>query len=117
MFNLNTSTVVYVHRAVIDFRKNINGLAALVEHEMKLNPFTDACFVFSNKRRDRVKILFWQRNGFWLCQKRLEQDRFIWPRRDEAVVTLSPQQLQWLLDGFDLNAMRGHAQQHYLRSS
>ena len=84
---------------------------------MKLNPFTDACFVFSNKRRDRVKILFWQRNGFWLCQKRLEQDRFIWSRRDEAVVTLSPQQLQWLLDGFDLNAMRGHAQQHYLRSS
>ena len=117
MFALNSTMAVYVHRAPIDFRKNINGLAALVEHSLKLNPFMNACFVFSSKRRDKVKILFWQRNGFWLCQKRLEHDRFVWPKDDTTIITLSLQQLQWLLDGFDLRAMKGHEARHYSRAS
>lgn len=117
MFGLTHETAVYLHRAPIDFRKSINGLAALVEHELRLNPFMNACFVFGNQRRDKIKLLYWQKNGFWLCQKRLEQDRFVWPRTDDAVVSLTLQQLQWLLDGFDLNVMRGHPSRTFLRAS
>ena len=81
MFELNPNLAVYLYRDHIDFRKNINGLAALVEHDLALDPFADALYVFGNRRRDRVKILGWSRNGFWLLQKRLESERFIWPRQ------------------------------------
>ena len=77
MFRLNAAPAVYLHREPIDFRKNINGLAALVEHELLLDPFADALCVFGNRRRDRVKILGSSRNGFRLSQKRLESERFI----------------------------------------
>lgn len=116
MFTLNESMAVYLHRDAVDFRKSVNGLTALVEQGLKLDPFASSCFVFSNKRRDKVKILFWQRNGFWLCYKRLEQERFVWPRTDEAVVTLSLQQLRWLLEGVDLKALQGHRALHYQRA-
>ena len=106
-----------IDRAPIDFRKAVNGLAALVEHELHLDVFSSACFVFRNQRADKVKILFWQNNGFWLCYKRLEQDRFIWPKADTPVITLSVQQLRWLLEGINLAAMRGHAPVQYQRAS
>lgn len=91
--------------------ENINGLAALVQHELGLDPFACAVYVFTNRRRDRVRILGWSRNGFWLLHKRLEQERFVWPRRCPQVVQLTVQQLHWLLDGIDLPAYstdRGH---------
>ena len=116
MFTLNAALAVYLHRAPVDFRKGINGLTALVEQEMGLNPFA-ACFVFGNRRHDKVKLLFWQSNGFWLCCKRLEADRFVWPRTTETVVKLTAQQLHWLLDGVDLAAMKGHRPLHYQRAS
>ena len=86
-------------------------------YDGQLNPVAPACFVFRNKRADKVKLIWWERNGFWLAYKRLEQDRFVWPRGEAAVITLSLQQLQWLLAGFDLGAMRGHAPRHYQRAS
>jgi transposase len=109
MFALNPGRGVYLHRDAIDFRKNINGLASLVEHELGLDAFAQAVFVFGNRRRDRIKILGWDRNGFWLLQKRLEGARFVWPVKDSAVASLTVQQLHWLLEGIDLAAMRGHA--------
>lgn len=117
MFTLNAALCVYLHRDPIDFRRGVNGLCAIVEHALKLDPFAPACFAFSNKRRDRIKLLFWHRNGFWLCMKRLQQERFIWPKADDAVVTLSVEQLHWLLDGVDLAAMRGHQPLHYRQAS
>jgi transposase len=82
MFRLNDELKIYVHRDAVDFRKSINGLEAIVEQSMKLNPFAPAVYVFSNQRRDRVKMLLWDRNGFWLLMKRLELDRFVWPHKD-----------------------------------
>ena len=117
MFELNANLMVYLHRDAIDFRKNINGLASLVEHGLGLNAFAHAVFVFGNRRKDRIKILGWERNGFWLLQKRLEKARFVWPRHDSAVVELTVQQLHWLLDGIDLSAMRGHAALAYQRAT
>lgn len=117
MFGLSPQTAVYLHRAPVDFRKSINGLVTLVEQGFGLSPFASACFVFGNKRRDKIKVLFWHKNGFWLCYKRLEQDRFVWPRAEAAVVELTGQQLAWLLEGIDLSAMRGHPERQYSRAS
>lgn len=79
MFRFDEGLKVYLHREPVDFRLNINGLAVLVEQALGLDPFASCAYVFSNRRRDRVKILGWERNGFWLLLKRLEKDRFIWP--------------------------------------
>ena len=117
MFRLNPARAVYVHRDAVDFRKNINGLASLVEQGLGLDPFAQAVYVFGNRRRDRVKILGWERNGFWLLAKRLESDRFVWPRLDEALITLTIEQLHWLLEGIDLAALRGHCALSYRRAS
>ena len=117
MFELNASRVVYLHRDAIDFRKNINGLASLVEHGLGMNAFANAVFVFGNRSKDRIKILGWDRNGFWLLQKRLEGARFVWPVKDSAVVELTAQQLHWLLAGIDLSAMRGHTAVTYQKAA
>lgn len=66
MFRLDDELKIDVHRDAVDFRKSINGLAAIVEQSMKLDPFAQAVYVFSNQRRDRIKMLLWDRNGFWL---------------------------------------------------
>lgn len=105
---------VYLHRDAVDGRKNINGLALLVEQELGLDPCAPALFVFGNRRRDRIKILLWDRTGFWLLIKRLESDRCIWPK-DAPVVVLSVEQLHWLLSGIDLSAMRTHPQRDFQR--
>jgi len=109
---------VYLCREAVDFRKGINGLAALVEESLELNPFSEQLFVFCNRARDRVRILYWERNGFCLWQKRLERHRFHWPRREPgAVVTLTGQQLNWLLDGLDVMRMKAHERLFYRRVS
>lgn len=114
MFRLDEGLNVYLHRQAIDLRMGINGLATLVEQALGRDPFAAAVYVFSNRRRNRVKILGWDRNGFWLLLKRLEQDRFIWP--DEAAVpTLTIEQLHWLLDGIDLAVIRKHPHRFYER--
>jgi transposase len=73
-----------------------------------------AAYVFSNRRRDRIKILLWDRNGFWLLIKRLEADRFKWPKESE-LVELTVEQLHWLLEGINLSAMQPHPARNYLR--
>lgn len=115
MFRCDAGLKVYLHREAVDGRKNINGLAMLIEQEMGLDPFAAAVYVFSNRRRSRVKLLLWDRNGFWLLMKRLESDRFVWPK-ESAVIELTVEQLHWLLEGIDLSAMRPHLARQYLRS-
>ncbi len=104
---------VYLCLDPVDFRKQINGLAALVQEVLALDPFSEQLFVFTNRRRDRVKVLYWERSGFVLWMKRLERERFHWPRGDGATMTLSGQQLNWLLDGFDLARWRPHRRLHF----
>ena len=116
MFRLDPGLKVHVHRDAVDGRKSINGLAAIVEQALGLDPFAPAVYVFCNRRRDRIKLLLWDRNGFWLMFKRLEADRFAWPR-EAAVLELSVEQLHWLLDGIDLSAMHKHPQRTYARAS
>jgi transposase len=114
VFRLDESLTVYLHRQAIDLRMGINGLATLVEQALGRDPFAAAVYVFSNRRRNRVKILGWDRNGFWLLLKRLEQDRFIWPS-EAAVPTLTVEQLHWLLEGIDLAVIHRHPRRIYER--
>ena len=116
MFRFDEWLKVYLHRDPVDFRMGINGLSILVEQAMRLNPMTSALFVFGNRRRDRIKILGWGGNGFWLLLKRLEADRFIWPNGGDTI-TLSAEQLHWLLDGIDLAVIQKHPQRYYARMS
>lgn len=114
MFRLDEQLKVYLHREPIDFRLNINGLALRVEQALGLDPFAACVYVFSNRRRDRVKLLGWDRNGFWLLLKRLEKDRFIWPS-EGAVPTLTVEQLHWLLEGIDIATVQRHPSRMYAR--
>ena len=100
---------VYLCRKPIDFRKSINGLSVLVEQELELNPFGSALYVFINRQRDKIKVLYWHRNGFCLWLKRLEAEKFAWPRDCEAATQLiSLHEFEWLLEGFDLWVNKPH---------
>ncbi|AZL83673.1 IS66 family insertion sequence hypothetical protein [Aliivibrio salmonicida] len=104
-------STIYLHRDFVDFRKAINGLVVIVEQEMQLSPFSDALFIFCNKPRDKLKILYWDKTGFALWYKRLDEDRFKWPRNiNNDTLALSEQQLTLLLQGFDI---LGHQPVHY----
>ena len=89
---------VYLCCGATDMRKNINGLAELVQSSFELDPFSDAVFVFCNRNRDRLKILEWDVDGFWLYFKRLEKGRFRWPQvGDEPTLVLTGEELSMLL--------------------
>jgi len=89
---------VYLACGNTDMRKSINGLAAIVEAGFKLDPFCEAVFVFCNRNRDRIKILEWSGDGFWLYFKRLERGRFRWPTEGESpTMTLTGEELNMLL--------------------
>lgn len=99
---------VLLHREPVDFRKQINGLAVLVEQELGLSPFGERLYAFTNRRRDRIKLLYWDRTGFALWMKRLEKERFPWPEAGEETLTLTGRELGWLLDGIDWFRIRPH---------
>ncbi len=105
---------VYVCREPVDMRKSIDGLAALVEGVLAMDPFSEQLFVFINRRRDKLKMLYWERSGFVLWYKRLERERFKWPvHLPGEVMTLTGQQLNWLLDGYDLRYLKAHQRLAY----
>ena len=105
---------VWLAREPQDFRKGINGLSIVVEEHLHHDPFSGKLFVFINKARDKIKVLYWERSGFCLWHKRLEKERFKWPEHLAGdVLTLDGQQLNWLLDGYDLAAMRPHRSLSY----
>jgi transposase len=104
---------VYLYRQPVDFRRSYRGLAAIVEQELGHNPFSGTLYVFINRHRNRIKCLFWEDNGFVLYYKALAEEKFRWPKPDQAVLTVTGQQLNWLLDGYDLVQMRPHKKLHY----
>jgi transposase len=94
---------IYLYRDAVDFRKSINGLVMVVEQELALSPFAEALYVFCNWGRDKLKLVYWDKTGFALWYKRLEQDKFKWPTQHSGpTLSLSPEQWQWLLAGYDV---------------
>lgn len=101
---------VYLACGSTDMRKSIDGLAALVQQSFQLDPFASCLFVFCNRRRDKLKILYWQHNGFWLLYRRLERGQFEWPMTtSDKTVVISRRELNWLLDGLSLTQRKAHA--------
>jgi transposase len=92
---------IYVRSGGTDMRKQINGLSALVQEDFPVPALSGDLFVFCNKRRNRLKILYWQKNGFCLWLKRLEKHKFPWPKDGDTVLDISQEQLAQLLDGID----------------
>mgnify|MGYP000108318932 CR=1 FL=1 len=102
---------IYLHRQFVDFRKSINGLSAIVESELELPTMSGALFIFCNKAKDKLKILYWDKTGFALWYKRLEANKFKWPKKlHKECVELNEQQLSWLLEGYDVI---GHQKVNY----
>jgi len=98
---------VLVATRPVDFRKGMYGLAAVVKEQLGSDPFSGVIYVFRSKRRDGVKLLFWDGSGICLFAKRLEKGKFCWPRIEDGVMRLSAAQLGALLEGLDW--MRVHA--------
>jgi transposase len=114
MITWHEDAKIYLHRDPVDFRKAINGLSVIVQDEMTLSPFEPALFVFCNKKRTQLKVLYWDHTGFALWQKRLEEARFKWPRKAQTdMVVLNHEQWQWLLRGLDLAQMKPHKMLHF----
>lgn len=96
---------VYLSCREVDMRKSINGLAAIVQGSFEMDPFTGAVFVFINAKRDKIKILKWDKDGFVLYYKRREKGRFVWPTKLEGdTVKISKDDLYRLLDGLVMEA-------------
>ena len=106
-------TQVFLYQQPIDFRKAHMGLCAIIECELGHDPFAGHLYAFTNKRRNKIKCLFWEDNGFVLYYKSLSEEKFKWPKRDDKLITLTGQQINWLLDGYDISAMKGHKKLHY----
>lgn len=105
------SDKVFIACGATDLRKSIDGLAAIVQLQFQLDPFSSAWFVFCNYGRDRIKILRWDHNGFWLYYRRLERGHFRWPdTKNGNVQAVSRRQLQWLLDGLILEQKKAFSE-------
>jgi transposase len=92
---------IWLHPTPIDFRKQIDGLIMLVANHLELNPTSGQLFLFRDKSGKKIKMLWWDRNGFWLFYKRLEKGKLIFPTSSEMAMALTRDQLGWLLSGLN----------------
>ena len=106
---------IFIRPGYTDLRKAVNGLAGIIEGQMAGEPFGGAVYLFCNRERKLLKALWWDRNGFWLSQKRLEKDRFPWPDTSEAARELSGEELSMLLSGIDF--FKAHKPLYYKKVS
>ncbi len=108
MFGLGPATRVYLAAGATDMRKSFEGLYGLARDRLACDPRSGHVFVFSNARRNRLKLLFWDGSGLWVCAKRLEKGRFRWPDVDvgRAKAVLTQEELALLVGGIDLTQAR-----------
>jgi transposase len=106
MLSLGGNTRVWLATGATDLRRGFNGLHALIAHQFGRSALNGDLFVFTNRRRDLLKIFFFDAGGIWICAKRLEAGTYRWPRPDERLITLTAAELQLLLSGIDLRQTR-----------
>jgi transposase len=108
MISLPPTVKIFLAIEPADMRKGFDGLKALVEAQLGCDPLSGHLFVFRSRRGDRLKILYWDRDGLAVWAKRLEQGRFSWPRvrEDQRQVELLPAELAMLLEGIDLTNIK-----------
>jgi transposase len=101
MLTLSPATRIFVGLSPVDMRRGFNGLYAHVQGVLQQDPLSGHLFVFTNRTRNRLRILFWDGSGLWVCAKRLEKGTFGWPRGESESICLRPEDLQMLLHGLD----------------
>ena len=106
MLSLWTATRIFVALEPVDMRQSFNGLYARVQTVLRQEPTSGHWFVFTNKRRNRLKILLWDGSGLWICAKRLEKGTFGWPAGEGASQGLRPEELTLLLHGLESTSRR-----------
>ena len=94
---------IYIVCGHTDMRKSIDGLAAIVQQQYKLDLFSSSAFLFCGRRRDRLKVLLWEADGFLLLYKRIEDGKFNWPRSEQEVRNLTREQYIWLMQGLSVD--------------
>ena len=100
---------IFLFAPFVDMRKQSLGLSTMIQSTMKRNPFDESLYVFCNRRRDLIKCLYWDKTGFAMWVKKLNQDKFPWPKAPiEDVVFLSRQQMEWLLAGINVWKLKPH---------
>ena len=107
MLNWSATTRVFVATAPVDLRAGFNKLFGLTQSVLQQDPLSGHWFVFTNRERTRVKVLFWDGSGLWVCAKRLEQGRFSWPRAEQACAQLRSEELLALLAGLEVQQKAG----------
>jgi len=113
MLTVPADIPVFLAVKPVDMRKSFDGLAIYVQSYLQKNPLKDGLFIFRNKSGDRVKLLYWQRNGLVIVYKRLEQGRFKWPKAMNKSLSLTRQELELLLDGIDLSKLKRLPHLHF----
>ena len=98
---LSYRTPIWLYPEPVDFRRQIDGLVLLIAGQLSLNPTSGELFIFRNRQRNKIKLLWYERNGFWLCYKRFERGHLIFPSSDALTVELTQDELWWLLSGLD----------------
>lgn len=110
MFSPAGNFKIYVASKPVDFRKGMDGLAAIVQVEFDLDPFSGAIFVFRSKRADRLKLIVWDGTGLVLLHKRIEGAGFVWPRIKDGTISLTRAQFEALFEGVDWRTVRSRVQ-------
>lgn len=113
MIYLPANLRVFLAPGSTDMRKAINGLSILVEDTLRLDPFSGHLFVFCNRGRTILKILYYDRNGFCLWQKRLEKHRFKWPQNGDETMQIGARELSFMIEGLDLRRLKPHEELKY----
>jgi len=108
MIGLGSATRVYLAAGATDMRKGFDGLYGMARDRLGIDPLSGHLFVFCNGRRNRLKVLYWDGSGLWLCSKRLEKGRFSWPAQgdDQGRVRMSSEELTLLVGGIELSRSR-----------
>lgn len=112
MIDFASETTVYLACGVTNCRRSFNGLAATVKHNFKLDPYSKSMFVFCNRTHIIIKILQWDRSGFWLFIKRLDRGNFKWPMTKDEVKQVSTKELSWLLQGLTIEQKGAFKDRH-----
>jgi transposase len=119
VFGIGPATRIYLAAGSTDMRKGFEGLFGLVRDRLSCDPLSGHIFLFSNSQRNRLKLMFWDGSGLWVCAKRLEKGRFRWPESEgeESRITLSHEELMLLLGGIDLAQTRRRAWHRVTRAA
>ena len=105
---------IWLAIAPVDMRKGIDSLSCIVQQTLGYSPCAGSAFVFRNRAGNRLRLLLWDGNGVWLCQRRLHQGSFVWPKATDACFSISQDQWQWLIAGVDWQRLSAKPQADWL---